>query len=49
MSSSDRYPGQPSEKFVEEKLLISEMLKKWRDVEEALPLLKSTLCQINEH
>lgn len=44
MSSEDsayRHPGDPSPNFIEEKLLIAEMLKKWREVEEALPLLKS--------
>lgn len=38
--NNQRHPGDPSPNFIEEKLIISEMLKKWREIEEALPLLK---------
>lgn len=40
-SPKHRHPGDPSPNFKEEKLIISEMLRKWNEIEEALPLLKS--------
>jgi hypothetical protein len=40
-SPTNRYPGDPSPEFIEEKLLLSDMLKKWNEIDEALPLLKS--------
>ena len=47
--SDKTHPGNPSDKFIEEKLLISEMLRKWNEVADALPMLKSKLylCKIN--
>lgn len=36
---SDHYPGDPSEKFLEEKLKLSEIIRNMKQIEEAIPLL----------
>lgn len=41
-------PGNPSNKFVEEKMLITTMMKKIKDINDAVPLLKDIDKRLRE-
>ena len=39
MSSNDQYPGNPSEKYLEEKLKLNEVIANMHKIEDAIPLI----------